>query len=67
MADEFSNLRNLKEPLFKITENVIDLKHTTRPKNSPTLHFIITKNKNNSWVEDLHAQTQLNQAERVYH
>ncbi len=67
MADDFSNLRNLKKPLIQITENVIDLKKTIRPKPSNRIRFIITKNKNNSWVEDLHAQAQLNQMERVYH
>jgi hypothetical protein len=67
MADDFSNLRNLKKPLFQITENVVDIKQTTRPKPSTRIRFIITKNKNNSWVDDLHAQEQLNQMERVYH
>jgi hypothetical protein len=31
------------------------------------LLFIITKNKNNSWVDDLHAQAQLNLVKRIYH
>lgn len=67
MADDFSNLRNLKEPLFQITENRIDLKQPTSPKPSNRIRFIITKNKNNSWVDDLHAQAQLNQVEQVFH
>ena len=67
MADDFSNLRNLKKPLKKIAENSIDVKLTPRPKADIRVRFIITKNKNNSWVEDLHAQAQLNEIERVYH
>ena len=67
MADDFNNLRNLKNPLFKTTENFVDIKKTTVPKPSSKMRFIITKNKNNSWVEDLHAQAQLNLLERIYH
>ena len=67
MADDISNLRNFKKPLKKIAENSIDIKHTPRPKAVSRVRFIITKNKNNSWVEDLHAQAQLNEIERVYH
>ncbi len=67
MSEDFSNLRNLKKPFFKKTEKVIDLKQTNRPKANTKIRFIITKNKNNSWVDDLHAQAQLNQIERVYH
>jgi hypothetical protein len=67
MADDFSNLRNPKKPLFHITENIIDLKQTNRQKPNNRIRFIITKNKNNSWVDDLHAQALLNQIERVYH
>lgn len=67
MADDFSNLRNLKDPLLQTTENSVDIKQTTIPKPSTKLLFIITKNKNNSWVDDLHAQAQLNQVKRIYH
>lgn len=66
MADDFNNLRNLKDSLFKTTENFVDIKKNTVPKPSAKMRFIITKNKNNSWVEDLHAQEQLNQLDRIY-
>ncbi len=67
MADDFSNLRNLKKPKSKIAENSVDPKLIPRKKASMRVCFIITKNKNNSWVEDLHALAQLNEIERVYH
>lgn len=76
MSDDFSNLRNVKKPPLPPAENVINLKKPTKPaktnkkiktKPKSRMHFIITNNKNNSWVEDLYAQEQLNQMERVYH
>ena len=67
MSDDFSNLRKLKKPLFQPGENVIAIKQTTRPKSVPKVRFVITRNKNNSWVDDLHAQEQLNLLERIYH
>ena len=67
MADDFSNLRNFKDPLFKTTENSVDVQQTTIRKPGTRMLFIITKNKNNSWVDDLHAQAQLNQIKQVYH
>jgi hypothetical protein len=64
MEDDFSNLRNLKKTLQP--ENMANLKPAGQ-KSSTRVCFIITKNKNNSWVDDLHAQEQLNKMERVYH
>lgn len=66
MADDFNNLRKLKDQLFKTTENSVDKKQTTIPKPNSKMLFIITK-KNHSWVDDLHAQAQLNQDKNVYH
>lgn len=73
MSDDFSNLRNFKKPPLPPADNTVILKKTakanktikTKPK--ARMRFIITKNKNNSWVEDLYTQEQLNQMERVYH
>ena len=67
MADDFSNLRNFKDPLFPTTEDLAQIKETTIQKPSNKMRFIITKNQNNSWVDDLHAQAQLNQLKRIYH
>jgi hypothetical protein len=64
MEDDFSNLRNLKKALQP--ENMANLKPADQ-KSSTRVCFIITKNKNNSWVDDLHAQEQLNKMERVFH
>jgi hypothetical protein len=64
MEDDFSNLRNLKKALQP--ENRANLKPADQ-KSSTRVRFIITKNKNNSWVDDLHAQEQLNKMERVFH
>lgn len=67
MADDFSNFEKIEEPFFQTPENVADTKQSPRLKFGTGMRFIITKNKNNSWAEDLHAQEQLNQMDRVYH
>jgi hypothetical protein len=67
MADDFSNLRNFRDPLLATTKDLAQIKETTTRKPSPKIRFIITKNKNNSWVDDLHAQAQLNLQQRIYH
>ena len=67
MADDFSNLRNFKDLFLATTKDLAKIKETTTQKPSPRIRFIITKNKNNSWVDDLHAQAQLNQMQRIYH
>lgn len=76
MSDDFSNLRNFKKPPLPPADNAVILKKagkptqtnkTIKPKPKARMRFIITNNKNNSWVEDLYAQEQLNQMERVYH
>lgn len=67
MSDDFSNLRDFKDPLLKTTEKPVDVKQTTIRKPSTRMLFIITKNKNNSWIDDLDAQAQLNQIKQVYH
>lgn len=76
MSDDFSNLRNYKKPPLPCLDTVVNLKKpaksTKTNKKSKTkpkerVRVIITNNKINSWVEDLHAQEQLNQMERVYH
>jgi hypothetical protein len=67
MPDDFSNFGKIKEPFFQTPENVADTKQSPQPKYGTGMRFIITKNKNNSWAEDLHAQEQLNQMDRVYH
>lgn len=67
MADDFNNLRDFKESLFQLSENVINIKKTTNQKPNTRIRFIITKNKSNSWIDDFHAQAQLDTIERVYH
>lgn len=76
MSDDFSNLRNFKKPPLPAADNAVILKKPGKPtktnktiktKPKARMRFIITNNKNNSWVEDLYAQEQLNQMERVYH
>jgi hypothetical protein len=67
MEDDLNKLINIKEPLFQPAKDVVKVKQITSRKPSTRMRFIITKNKNNSWVDDLHAQEQLNQMERVYH
>ncbi len=64
MEDDFSNLRNLKKSLQ--SENMANLKPVDQ-KPGTRVRFIITKNNNNSWIDDLHAQEQLNKLERVFH
>ena len=67
MADDFSNLRDFKKSLLQSAENGADLKQTHIPKPAERVCFVITKNKNSSWVDDLDAQERLNQITRVYH
>jgi hypothetical protein len=76
MSDDFSNLRNYKKPPKPVADNAVILnkptkttksKKKTKPKAKARMRVIITNNKTNSWVEDLCAQQQLNQMERVYH
>lgn len=66
MSNDFSNLRDYKESLTQTSEKVIDLKKSTSIKTNTRICFVITKNKNNSWIDDLHAQAELNQVKRVY-
>lgn len=66
MADDFKNLRKPKKKHLQPVDG-IDIKQPPRQKTSNRVRFIITKNKNNSWVDDLHALEQLNQVERIYH
>ncbi len=67
MEDDFKPLGSKKKKLLPMTENVVDIKQPPRQKPANQIRFIITKNKNNSWVDDLHALEQLNLVERVYH
>jgi hypothetical protein len=76
MSDDFSNLRNYKKPPLPCLDTVVNLKKPTKPtktnktiktKPKSKMRVIITNNKINSWVEDLYAQEQLNQMERVFH
>ncbi len=67
MEDDFKPLGKPKKKLLPTAENVVDIKQPPRLKSANKIRFIITKNKNNSWVDDLHALEQLNLVERVYH
>ena len=67
MADDFSNLRFFKESFIQTSENIINIKKNTIQKPNTKIRFIITKNKSNSWIDDIHAQAQLDIMERVYH
>ena len=67
MADDFNNLRKPKKKQLQPTENVVEIKQPAHLKSTNRMRFVITKNKNNSWVDDLHALEQLNLAERVFH
>jgi hypothetical protein len=67
MADDFSNLRDLKEDLFKSNENGTGVKRNITVGHSERVCFVITKKKQNSWVDDLDAREKLNQITRIYH
>lgn len=67
MADDFKNLRKSKKKPVQPVDNGVDIKPPPHQKIANRVRFIITKNKNNSWVDDLHALEQLNQVERIYH
>ncbi len=67
MEDDLNNLINPQAPLFQPTEKAVKIKRTINPKAGNKVCFVITKNNNNSWIDDLCVQEQLNQMERVYH
>lgn len=67
MTDDVNNFGKIKEPFFQAPENVAEIKQNPRPKFGAGIRFIITKNRNTSWAEDLHNQEQLNRINRVYH
>ncbi len=67
MADDFSNLRDLKKDLFQSSENGAGIKQTINFGHSERVCFVITKKKQNSWVDDLDAREKLNQITRIYH
>ena len=66
MSNDFNNLRNSREAFQNPIEKIADLKNSSTNKPQKMVRFIITKNKNNSWIDDIHAQTQLNQVKRVF-
>lgn len=67
MTDDFKNFGKIEEPSFQTPENDADINQNPRPKFGAGMRFIITQNRNNSWVEDLHTQEQLCQVKRIYH
>ncbi len=67
IEDDLNNLINPKDPPFQTKEKVVNIKQTINSKQGKKVCFVITKNNNNSWIDDLYVQEQLNQIERVYH
>jgi hypothetical protein len=67
MADDFRNLRDFKEDLFQSNENGAGVKRNITVGHSERVFFVITKKKQNSWVDDLDAREKLNQITRIYH
>lgn len=65
MSNDFNNLRNSQKTLQNSMDKVADLKQATN-KPQKMVRFIITKNKSNSLIDDIHAQAQLKQAKRVF-
>ena len=67
MEDDFSNIKNFKKQQLKQNKGLVSKITTTGPKPKERVRFVITKNKSNSWVDDLQAQAELNQMERIFH
>jgi hypothetical protein len=67
MADDFSNLRIFKESFLQASDDIVNIKKKIIQKPKTRVCFIITKNKSHSWIDDFHAQAQLDTMERVYH
>ncbi len=65
MADDFSNLRDFKNPLFQSAGSNVDLKQTVSSKIPKRVCFVITKNS--SRIGDPDALEKLIQLNRVYH
>ena len=67
MEDESGNMRKFKKPSKKSGKKAGEIKQDCQQKPCSRMRFVITNNKQNSWVDDLYAQEQLNRMERVFH
>jgi hypothetical protein len=67
MADDTGAKQDITKALHPIREKGKKPKKTTTPDNGERLCFIITKNKSNSWADDLYACGRIADLNRVYH
>lgn len=66
MEDEFDILRDLALPSIKKFEKQSKPHETWVPKVNERFCFVITKNKSNSWADDLYACGHISERTRVY-
>lgn len=67
MTDEIDTRRAIKKASFQVQESGLILKKITKPATKKRLCFIITKNKSNSWADDLYACGHIADLNRIYH
>lgn len=67
MADETTTTRNRKKAAFKASEHDKKIKENPKTAIRERLCFVITKNKGDSWADDLYACGRIADLQRVYH
>jgi hypothetical protein len=67
MADETDAKRDVKKASFQVREHGKKPKKKPTPERNEKLCFVITKNKSNSWADDLYACGRIADLNRVYH
>ena len=67
MADETDTRRDMKKASTQTKVHGKQLKKDPKPAINQRLCFVITKNKSNSWADDLYACGRIADLNRVYH
>jgi hypothetical protein len=67
MADDTGAKQDMKKASLQIREKGKKPKKKTTPDRNERLCFVITKNKSNSWADDLYACGRIADLNRVYH
>ncbi|MFH0781905.1 MAG: hypothetical protein V2B20_08130 [Pseudomonadota bacterium] len=67
MADEIDTGRVIGKASFQVHESGKIQKKTVKQATHERLCFIITKNKSNSWADDLYACGHIADLNRIYH
>lgn len=66
MKEEIDGLMEFTQPNHMQKDKAFDMKQHLRPKPGERLCFVITKNKQNSWADDLYACELIRKGDHVY-